>query len=65
MPVINAPAPNTPYYTPAQIPASGTAANPQPAADDGEVKTIPKIFEPLKIRGVTFHNRIWVSSLSC
>lgn len=55
--VFNAPAPNTPYFTPAQIPAAGTAVNPQP---DG--KPIPKLFQPLKVRGVEFHNRIWVST---
>lgn len=51
----NAPAPNTPYFTPAQVPASGTAFDPQP---DG--KPIPKLFQPLKIRGVEFHNRVFV-----
>ena len=51
----NAPAPNLPYFTPAQTPPSGTAFDPQP---DG--KAIPKLFQPLKIRGVEFHNRIFV-----
>ena len=44
------------YYTPAQIPAAGTAIDPQP-----ECKSIPKLFQPLKIRGVEFQNRIFVS----
>ena len=52
----NEPAVGIPYFTPAQIPASGTALDPQP---DG--KPIPKLFQPLTIRGVTFHNRIFVS----
>lgn len=57
-PIINAPAPNTPYFTPAQIPAAGTAVNPQP---DG--RPILKPFQPLKIRGLEFHNRIWVRAI--
>jgi hypothetical protein len=54
-PIINAPAANTPYFTPAQIPAAGSAVNPQP---DG--RPIAKPFQPLTIRGLQFHNRIWV-----
>lgn len=52
----NAPAPNVPFFTPAQYPASGSAVVPQP---DG--KHVPKLFQPLRIRGVEFQNRIWVS----
>ena len=52
---VNVPAPNVPYFTPAQIPPSGTAIDPQP-----EGKPIPKLFQPIKIRGVEFHNRIFV-----
>lgn len=51
----NKPADNTPYFTPEQDPPSGTALDPQP---DG--KPIPKLFQPLTIRGVTFQNRVWV-----
>ncbi|KAL5511398.1 OYE32_3 [Sanghuangporus vaninii] len=58
MSLANAPAPGIPYFTPAQVPPSGTAVSPQP--DD---KPIPKIFQPLKIRGVEFHNRIFLSPL--
>jgi len=54
----NDPAPNVPYFTPAQFPASGTALNPQP---DG--KPVPKLFQPIKIRGLEFHNRIWLAPL--
>ncbi|KLO09030.1 FMN-linked oxidoreductase [Schizopora paradoxa] len=54
----NTPAPNTSYFTPAQIPPSGTATNPQP---DGS--PIPKLFQPLKIRGAEFRNRIFVSPM--
>jgi len=56
--IISAPAPNVPYFTPAQEHPAGSALDPQP---DG--KAIPKIFQPLKIRGLTFHNRIWLSPL--
>ena len=57
-PLINRPAPNVPYFIPAQYPPAGTAFDPQP---DG--KPVPTIFKPIKIRGVEFHNRIWVSFL--
>ncbi|CCM02133.1 uncharacterized protein FIBRA_04210 [Fibroporia radiculosa] len=56
--IINAPAPNVPFYTPAQDPPSGTALNPQPGG-----APIPKLFQPLKIRGVDFQNRIFLSPL--
>ncbi|PCH34982.1 FMN-linked oxidoreductase [Wolfiporia cocos MD-104 SS10] len=56
--IFNAPAPNVPYYTPAQNPAAGTAVDPQPNG-----KPIPKLFQPLKIRGVEFQNRIFLSPL--
>ncbi|KAH7928559.1 FMN-linked oxidoreductase [Leucogyrophana mollusca] len=47
-----------PYFTPAQVTAAGTAFDPQP---DG--KPIPKLFQPIKIRGTTFHNRLFLSPL--
>lgn len=46
------------YFTPAQIPPSGTASDPQPGGE-----AIPKLFKPLKIRGTTFQNRIMLSPL--
>ena len=49
---------SVPFYTPAQIPAPGTALESQPSG-----KPIPKLFTPLKIRGVTVQNRIWVSPM--
>ncbi|KZS99637.1 uncharacterized protein LAESUDRAFT_733032, partial [Laetiporus sulphureus 93-53] len=52
--IANPPAPRVPYYTPAQYPASGTAV------DTGK-KPIPTLFQPLKIRGLEFHNRICVN----
>ncbi|ATZ45765.1 hypothetical protein BCIN_01g04870 [Botrytis cinerea B05.10] len=56
--VINAGAENVSYFTPAQNPPSGTAVDPLLKA-----QIIPKLFQPLSIRGVTFQNRIWVSPL--
>ncbi len=47
----NNPAPNTPYFTPIQSPPAGTALSPDP----------PTLFTPLKIRDVTFQNRICMS----
>jgi hypothetical protein len=54
----NEAAPGIPYYTPAQNPAPGTALESQVSG-----KPIPKLFTPLKIRGVTMQNRIWVSPM--
>ena len=49
----NPAAPNVSYYTPLQHPPSGVALSPSP----------PKLFTPLTLRGVTFHNRIFLSPL--
>ena len=43
-------APNTPYFTPAQKTPAGAALSANP----------PTLFTPIKIRDVTFQNRIWV-----
>jgi hypothetical protein len=54
--IANYPAgPGIPYYTPAQTPPAGTASDPQP---DGSHP--PKLFQPLKLRGLTLQNRIMV-----
>ncbi|EJD02133.1 FMN-linked oxidoreductase [Fomitiporia mediterranea MF3/22] len=58
MSIPNVPAPNTSYFTPAQIPPSGTAV-----LTGDQSKPIPKLFQPIKIRGVEFHNRIFVSPM--
>ncbi|KAL1948753.1 hypothetical protein VTO73DRAFT_10559 [Trametes versicolor] len=50
-------APNTSYFTPAQVPPAGTAA----PTKDG--KPIPSLFQPLKIRGVEFQNRLFVAPM--
>ncbi|KAF3905107.1 hypothetical protein ABW21_db0201445 [Orbilia brochopaga] len=44
------------WFTSKQLPPAGTAI------DNGE-KPIPKVFQPLTIRRVTFQNRIWVSPM--
>ncbi|CAM5999617.1 unnamed protein product, partial [Sphagnum balticum] len=46
-----------PYFTPAQDPPSGTIVVPSNGA------AVPRLFQPLTIRGLTFRNRIWVSPL--
>ncbi|KAK7744041.1 NADH-dependent flavin oxidoreductase [Diatrype stigma] len=46
------------YYTPVQDPAAGTCFG----SKDGS-KTIPKVFTPLTIRGLTFQNRIFLAPL--
>ncbi|KAI9812042.1 MAG: hypothetical protein M1827_004935 [Pycnora praestabilis] len=46
-------APHAPYFTPLTSPATGTAITPNP----------PTLFQPLKIRDVTFQNRIWVAPM--
>lgn len=56
--LLNKAAEGVPFFTPAQDPPAGTAFDPQP---DG--KPVPALFKPLKIRGVTFQNRIFVSPL--
>jgi len=48
------PAPNAPYFTPIQSPPAGSALSPDP----------PTLFTPLKIRDVTFQNRICKYSTS-
>ena len=55
---VNKAAANVPYFTPAQIPAPGTALSDQPSG-----KPIPKLFTPITIRGLTMQNRIWVSPM--
>ncbi|KAI0688871.1 FMN-linked oxidoreductase [Earliella scabrosa] len=53
--ISNSPAPGVPYFTPAQYPPAGTAA--------GDTDSLPTLFKPIKIRGVEFQNRIWVSPM--
>lgn len=46
------------FYTPEQDPVAGRAVEPQPSG-----KPVPKLFTPLKIRGIEMPNRIWVSPM--
>uniref|UniRef100_L2FG05 Nadh-dependent flavin n=1 Tax=Colletotrichum fructicola (strain Nara gc5) TaxID=1213859 RepID=L2FG05_COLFN len=52
--LINEGAANVPYFTPIQHPAAGTARDPQPSGT---------LFSPLMLRGLTLHNRIFVSPM--
>lgn len=52
------PADGISYFTPAQEPPAGTAADPQ---SDGA--PIPKLFQPLKVKSLNLHNRIGVCFL--
>jgi len=54
---VNKAAPGIPYFTPAQDPPAGTALVTE------ETKSVPKLFKPLKIRGLTLNNRITLSPL--
>ncbi|KAA1475075.1 FMN-linked oxidoreductase [Dentipellis sp. KUC8613] len=56
--IINEGVPGLLYFAPKQSPPSGTALDPQP---DG--KPIPQLFQPLRIRGVEFQNRIFLSPM--
>ncbi|KAJ5353524.1 FMN-linked oxidoreductase [Penicillium brevicompactum] len=51
-------APGVPFYTPAQSPPAGTARNPQTSG-----KPIPKLFQPLKIRNLSFQNRLGLAPM--
>lgn len=54
--IVNEPARGVSYFTPAQKPPAGTASDPQP---DGSHP--PKLFQPLRIRGMKMQNRIMVN----
>jgi hypothetical protein len=55
---VNKASPAVSYFTPLQDPPAGTALDPQPNG-----KAIPKLFQPLKIRGLELQNRIMLSPL--
>ncbi|KNG89804.1 NADH-dependent flavin oxidoreductase [Aspergillus nomiae NRRL 13137] len=52
------PAEGVPFFTPAQFPPAGTARDPQTSG-----KPIPKLFQPLTIRGQTFQNRLGLAPM--
>ncbi|RAL12665.1 NADH:flavin oxidoreductase/NADH oxidase [Aspergillus homomorphus CBS 101889] len=53
-----APAQGISYFTPAQDPPAGSAANPQTSG-----KPVPKLYQPLTVRGLTFQNRLGLAPL--
>jgi len=57
---INPEVPGANQYYPLNVPAIGTAL---PKAAYPQNANVPKLFEPITIRGVTFKNRIWVSPM--
>ncbi|KAJ5598726.1 hypothetical protein N7537_008810 [Penicillium hordei] len=56
--IVNEPASGVSYFTPKQDPPAGTAVSPAPNDPN-----VPKLFAPLKIRGLELHNRILLSPL--
>ncbi|KAG9513887.1 NADH:flavin oxidoreductase/NADH oxidase, partial [Aureobasidium melanogenum] len=54
---VNRAAPGVPYFTPLQSPPAGAAF----VREHG--KAVPKLFQPLKLRGLTLPNRIFLSPL--
>ncbi|KAF2430888.1 FMN-linked oxidoreductase [Tothia fuscella] len=54
----NVAAPKISYYTPQQHIPAGTAIAPQP-----DKNVIPLLFQPLRLRGLTLQNRIFVSPM--
>ncbi|KAE8142803.1 FMN-linked oxidoreductase [Aspergillus pseudotamarii] len=52
------PAEGISYFTPAQTPPAGTARNPQTSG-----RPIPKLFQPLTVRGLTFQNRLGLAPM--
>ncbi|THU93524.1 FMN-linked oxidoreductase [Dendrothele bispora CBS 962.96] len=56
--IINKPAPGVPFYSPTQNPPSGTLA-----VQESSKNSAPRLFNPIKIRDLTFQNRIFVPPL--
>ena len=54
---VNRAAPGTPYFTPAQLPPAGTALVTK------DTRNVPKLFKPLKLRGLTLNNRVTVAPM--
>ncbi|CAI7665786.1 unnamed protein product [Penicillium bialowiezense] len=54
--VKNIPAKRVSYFNPEQLPAPGLGLS-------GPSDTLPKVFTPINIRGMTMPNRIWVSPM--
>src|SRR5579871_5306955 len=65
---VNRRTPNLSWFNPVQEPPAGTVlTGTQPNNDLPPSKnrpaTIPKLFEPITLRGQTFHNRLFVSPM--
>ncbi|KAK4070153.1 uncharacterized protein Triagg1_6574 [Trichoderma aggressivum f. europaeum] len=57
-PIPNVAAKGVPFFTPEQDPVAGSATAVQASGNP-----VPKLFTPLKIRGIQVPNRIWVSPM--
>ncbi|KZT30840.1 FMN-linked oxidoreductase [Neolentinus lepideus HHB14362 ss-1] len=57
---INKPAPGADQYLPLNEPGVGISYSKEAHAANA---SLPKIFQPLTLRGVTFHNRVWVAPM--
>jgi 2,4-dienoyl-CoA reductase-like NADH-dependent reductase (Old Yellow Enzyme family) len=59
--------PNVPWYNPIQSPPAGTVLTGSTPNNDlpprFRPEHIPKLFQPITLRGQTFHNRLWVSPM--
>jgi len=65
---VNRRTPNLPWFNPVQDPPAGTIlTGTQPNNDippsRNRPATVPKLYQPITLRGQTFHNRIWVSPM--
>jgi hypothetical protein len=65
---VNRATPNLPWYNPIQDPPAGTALTGSTPNNDlppskNRPEHLPKLFQPLTLRGKTFHNRLFVSPM--
>ena len=64
---INVATPNIPWFNPLQNPPAGTVLKGDEPNNDLPPKNrpqkIPQLFQPITLRGLTFHNRLWVSPM--
>jgi 2,4-dienoyl-CoA reductase-like NADH-dependent reductase (Old Yellow Enzyme family) len=65
---VNTATPNLSWYNPIQNPPAGTVLTGDTPNNDippspHRPETIPKLFQPITLRGQTFHNRLWVSPM--
>lgn len=64
----NPPRPFAPWKAPSAdyhefLPKQPTIGKALPVEDHPQNKTLPKLFEPLSIRGVEWPNRMWVAPM--